>query len=279
MVNGHASETTGGGIRLHVVGCPRSGTTLLAELVATCFRDVGHGEHELSIFRPAPAGHAVYVSKKPADVKRIGPLLRADPDLYVLAVHRDPRAVITSVLEAASSRYWMHFDNWARCVRAARALDGHPRFLDVRYERLATEPDAVQAEIAARFPFLERAHAFSDFARHARPSHEAELALGGVRAVETQRIERWREHLPRVKAELQRHPEMIDMLIELGYEPDASWTRALDGVVPFEQPRKARLRRFLSGLDASFRYALKQRRYLRSLEQRRQTAAGSPQTA
>lgn len=252
--------------RLHVVGCPRSGTTLLAELLATGFAHVGHDEHELSIFRPVPGRHTVYVSKKPADVKRIGPLLRADPDLFVVAVHRDPRAVITSVLEAASSRYWMHFDNWARCIRAARALDGHPRFLDVRYERLATEPDAVQSEIAARFTFLRRAHAFSEFERHARPSHAAELALGGVRAVEAQRIERWREHLPRVKAELQRHPEMTRMLIELGYEPDDGWTRALDGVTPYEQPRKARLRRLFADLDADLRYRLKQRRYLRALE-------------
>jgi len=251
----------------------------LAELLATCFAGVGHDEHELSIFRPVPGGHAIYVSKKPADVKRIGPLLRADPDLHVVAVHRDPRAVITSVLEAASSRYWMHFENWARCIRAARALEGHPRFLDLRYERLASEPDVVQDEIAARFPFLERAHAFSEFERHARPTHAASLALGGVRAVDAQSIERWRAHLPRVKAELLRHPEMTRMLIELGYERDDAWTRVLDGVAPHDQPRKARLRRVFEDLDAELRYRLKQRRYLRDLERRRRVPSTDPQTA
>ncbi len=274
-----ANSENGRAIRLHVVGCPRSGTTLVAELLATCFAGVGHDEHELSIFRPVPPGHEIYVSKKPADVKRIGPLLRADPDLYVVAVHRDPRAVITSVLEAASSRYWMHFDNWARCIRAARALDGHPRFLDVRYERLATEPDAVQAEIAARFAFLRRAHAFSEFDRHARPSHAASLALGGVRAVDAQSVERWREHLPRVKAELQRHPEMTRMLIELGYERDDAWTRVLDAVEAYDEPRQTRLRLFFENLDASLRYRLKQRRYLRDLERRREAPSGRVQIA
>lgn len=278
-MQGPPKNEAGRAIRLHVVGCPRSGTTLMAELLASCFAGVGHDEHELSIFRPAPPGHAIYVSKKPADVKRIGPLLRADPDLFVVAVHRDPRAVITSVLEVASSRYWMHFDNWARCIRAARALDGHPRFVDVRYERLATEPDAVQREIVARFAFLRRAHAFSEFERHARPSHAAEMALGGVRAVETQRIERWREHLPRVKAELQRHPEMTRMLIELGYERDDTWTRVLDDVTAYDEPRQARWRLFFENIDASLRYRLKQRRYLRELARRRSAPAGDAQSA
>src|SRR5690606_35424187 len=99
--------------RLHVVGCPRSGTTLVAELVATCFADVGHDEHELSIFRPAPRTFPVYVSKKPMDVKRVAPLLRADPHLYVIGVHRDPRAVITSEI-AAEGRYRSSYDRRRR---------------------------------------------------------------------------------------------------------------------------------------------------------------------
>src|SRR5690606_16659434 len=36
--------------RLHVVGCPRSGTTLLMELLATCFHCQRQNGHELSIF-------------------------------------------------------------------------------------------------------------------------------------------------------------------------------------------------------------------------------------
>lgn len=250
--------------RLHVVGCPRSGTTLVAELVATCFGDVGHDEHELSIFRRAPRTSPVYVSKKPMDVKRIGPLLRADPNLFVIGVHRDPRAVITSEI-ADEGFYRISYDRWERCLLAARALHGHPRYLEVEYERLVRDPDAVQADIQARFPFLVRRHAFSEFAHHAQPTTAAEIAMGGVRALDANRNARWRRHLPRVKAELLRHPRMIDVLVELGYERDASWTRVLHGILPHDQPVKGRWRRLLEELDASVRYGLKQRRYLRDL--------------
>lgn len=250
--------------RLHVVGCPRSGTTLLAELIATSFADVGHDEHELSIFRPVPQACPVYVSKKPMDVKRVGPLLRADPSLFVIGVHRDPRAVITSEI-ADEGRYRISYDRWERCIDAARALAGHPRYLEVEYERLVRDPDAVQADIAARFPFLVRRHSFSEFARHAQPSERAEIAMGGVRALDPDRNARWRRHLPRVKAELLRHPRMLDVLVELGYEPDAAWTRVLDGVTPHPQPAKSRWRSLFEELDASLRYRRKQRRYLRAL--------------
>lgn len=250
--------------RLHVVGCPRSGTTLVAELVATCFADIGHDEHELSIFRPAPRTFPVYVSKKPMDVKRVAPLLRADPHLYVIGVHRDPRAVITSEI-ADEGRYRISYDRWERCIDAARALAGHPRYLEVEYERLVSDPDAVQADIAARFPFLVRRHAFSEFARHAQPTTAAEIAMGGVRALDANRNARWRRHLPRVKAELLRHPRMLDVLVELGYERDAAWTSILDGVTPHDQPVKSRWRVVLEELDASVRYGIKQRRYLRDL--------------
>lgn len=269
--SGGAGPTYGPLLRLHVVGCPRSGTTLVAELVATCFAEVGHDEHELSIFRAPPRTAPVYVSKKPMDVKRIGPLLRADPHLFVIGVHRDPRAVITSEI-AEEGRYRISYDRWERCIAAARALAGHPRYLEVEYERLVRDPDAVQADIAARFPFLVRRHAFSEFASHARPSTAAEIALGGVRALDANRNARWQRHLPRVKAELLRHPRMIDVLIELGYEPDAAWTRALDGVAPHDQPGKSTLRRVLEELDASVRYGLKQRRYLRELAREPQPA-------
>jgi hypothetical protein len=250
--------------RLHVVGCPRSGTTLLAELIATSFADVGHDEHELSIFRPAPPSSPTYVSKKPMDVKRIAPLLRADADLFVIGVHRDPRAVITSQIDG-EGRYRISYDRWERCITSARALAGHPRYLEVEYERLVRDPDAVQADIEARFPFLERRHAFSDFARHAQPSARAAIAMGGVRALDANRNARWHRHLPRVKAELLRHPRMLDVLVELGYEPDAAWTRVLDDVVPDPQPVKSRWRSLFEELDASMRYRLKQRRYLREL--------------
>jgi hypothetical protein len=251
--------------RLHVVGCQRSGTTLVAELLATCFENNGHADHELSIFRAPPVKLGLYVSKKPADVKRIEPVLRADPNLFVVNVERDPRAVITSIHRHRPEVYLSDYGDWAKCIEAARRLAHHPNFLTIRYERLVSAPDATQMEIEGRFPFLVRKHKFSEFDRFARPSNAAREALGSVRPVAADRVEAWRQQLPRLKGELLRHPEMVEALIEMGYERDDSWTSVLDGVAPQEQPRRSRFRRFFQQMDQELRYRLKQWRYIARL--------------
>jgi hypothetical protein len=130
--------------------------------------------------------------------------------------------------------YFCNFRLWMDCHRAARDLEGHERFLTVRYERLTAEPDTVQAQIADRFPFLERRHDFSRYEQYALPSAASRNALGGLRPIGTDRRRSWEQHLPRLKAELQRHPELAQVLIETGYERDREWLRRLDGVEPRE---------------------------------------------
>ena len=57
--------------RLHIVGCPRSGTTLLMELVSTCFASGGYCDHELSIFEPVEDVADIYFTKQPNDIKQL----------------------------------------------------------------------------------------------------------------------------------------------------------------------------------------------------------------
>lgn len=222
--------------RLHIVGCHRSGTTLLQTLIATCFDVDGASPDELSVYaEPADLGpEAVYVSKKPRDVRALGPLLDADPDLYALYLVRDPRAVITSRHDGDPHRYFTHLGAWLECERDARGLAGHPRFHELRYEDLVREPDAVQAWLARALPFLRPTRPFSAFESAASPAGPARLALGGVRPVAPDRIERWREHLPRVKAQAERYAGvdggLCRALVRRGYEPDDAWSAVLEGV-------------------------------------------------
>ena len=58
--------------RVHVVGCPRSGTTLMTELLRYAYSFAGAAEHERSLFDPIPAELSPYLTKKPADTIRIG---------------------------------------------------------------------------------------------------------------------------------------------------------------------------------------------------------------
>ena len=100
----------------------------------------------------------------------------------------------------------------------------------MRYEELVSDPDRVQAEIAGRIGWLQRIRAFSDFEQVAAPSALAVQALGGVRRVSNRSVGRWREELPRLKAQVDRYGPIDDLLVELGYEADDAWSRVLDGV-------------------------------------------------
>ncbi|MGH0031187.1 MAG: alpha/beta fold hydrolase [Myxococcota bacterium] len=218
---------------VHVVGSsPRTGTTLLAELMGTGFAVEAFGRHERSVFKPAPGRCDVYLSKNPQDVRVAARLLAVDPDLFVLHMVRDPRDVVVSRHRRDPDAYWTTLGLWHDFRRGARRAEGHPRFLTLRYEDLVRDPDAVQDEIASRLPFLKRLRPFSSFADAARPPVRSVEALGGVRDVDASQVGAWRRHRPRLAAQLALHGGVDRDLRELGYERDDEWKRDLEGVAP-----------------------------------------------
>ena len=259
-----ASEAGAGSksVRLHVVGCRRSGTTLLFELLSTCFEHAEACEHERSIFdSPCPPG--VSLSKKPSDITHIRAAFEADSALHLLYVVRDPRSVVTSIHPSRPNIYFSSFERWLRYEAAARPLRNHPRFHQVRYESLVSDPLAAQASIARRFPFLQETHPFTEFAEHARTTEPAAVSLLGVRPIDTQSRERWREHLPRLKFQMERYPELAAAVREYGYETTDAWQDLLQGVTPAVQAYGEKPRGALARAEAGVRYWFKTRRYLR----------------
>ncbi|MEN9021658.1 MAG: DUF2314 domain-containing protein [Verrucomicrobiales bacterium] len=250
--------------RLHIVGCPRSGTTLMAELMAVCFRNDGFCEHEMSIFRPAPADAQLYFSKKPTDIRYVKKLLLGDPNLIVIGLYRDPRAVISSIHKSKQGMYFCNYLEWKSCQVAAEALQEHDRFLLVSYEELTATPDEVQARIVERYPLLEQTHDFTGYEKIANPSEKSKNALGGVRPIDTKRQQGWREHLPRVKAEIEKNPEFTQDLITWGYEKDDGWLQVLEGVESKEFPCRSAGGGFsLKKVETKIRKHFQTRVYLR----------------
>ncbi len=250
--------------RLHIVGCPRSGTTLLMEQVSTCFASDGFCDHELSIFAPLEERGELYVSKQPNDIRQLQHIFHRDDRLYVIYLGRDPRAVITSRHRENPQQYFCNYRVWSECDRAASRYRGHPRFLELHYEDLVADPDAVQARISAHFPFLHPLHRFSDYQDHARPSEASRRAMNGLRAVNRESLEKWRRHLPRVAEQYARHPALAADLVRLGYEPDDRWLEALRDVEPVVYPcRYPERRPHLKEWEKSLRVFLKSRRYLK----------------
>lgn len=206
----------------------------MVELLRACFDVDAYEEHETSIFAPPPAGARLFLSKRPQDVLVAAEVLAADPDVWLVHMVRDPRDVVVSRHGARPDRYWTNLRIWKRYRRAARRAEsseaGSARFVTVRYEDLVADPGRVQRELEERMPFLVRRGAFAAFHRLASPPAAARDALGGVRQVSASSIGRWREHKPRLAAQLALHGSIDRDLIELGYERDTRWRAELRGV-------------------------------------------------
>jgi hypothetical protein len=249
--------------RLHIVGCPRSGTTLLMELVSTCFANGGFCEHEISIFEPVPQVEDIYFTKQPNDIKQLSHIFARDEQLYAIYMSRDPRAVISSKHRENPEQYFCNYRVWRECDRAAQGYRGNPRFLLLRYEDLVMKPDAVQARIASEFAFLEQRHLFSEYHQFAVPSEASQRAMNGLRAVNQESLTKWQQHLPRVAEQYQRHPILAEDLIRLGYEKDRQWLDMLQEIEPTVYPcRYPERRPWLKEWEKSLRVYLKSRRYL-----------------
>jgi hypothetical protein len=220
---------------VHVVGAPRSGTTLMLELVRTCFAVDGSADEERSIFLPPPSGRTV-CTKNPADVLVMGPVLRLLPELRVIVMVRDPRDTVVSVHGRDPRRYWTNLRMWREYHRAALRLRGDRRVLFVRYEDLVRAPSATQARIARAMPFLAPTARFDEFHVTARPSAQSREALRALRPPDDASIGRWRAHKPRLAGQLRLHGPITQELVALRYEHDATWLRELDGIVPDTTP-------------------------------------------
>jgi hypothetical protein len=219
--------------RLHIVGSsPRSGTTLIFELVTACFDIEKWGNPEMGIFHGPAVPTRPYTSKMPMDLIHVSRLLRWDPMLHVVYMQRDPRDVVVSQHGMRPEEYWCDFPIWQRNEALMRRLRPHQRLLECRYEDLVADPDREQARLQAAFPFLKPLHAFSDFETVARTSELSRLALKGVRPISSGSVGTWKAHLPRIVYQLQQFPAMAQAVVDSGYADSPAWQEICAGVVP-----------------------------------------------
>lgn len=150
--------------RIHIVGLsPRTGTTLMAEAMKTCFSIDCYASHEMQILSRPKNDCNIFLTKAPSDIIIVGPSLRVDPDLYVICMIRDPRDIICSKHKKDPDRYWASLKYWTYCSKVYDRLVGHPRFLPIRYESFVSNPDETQKFIEQCIPFLEKTSLFSQY--------------------------------------------------------------------------------------------------------------------
>ena len=219
--------------RIHVVGCsPRSGTTLMTEIMYNCFDiDVYSGKEQRIATWPPRNGN-VFLTKSPKDIVVVKDLIEKVKNLYVIYMLRDPRDVIVSKHPWDKDRYWSSLKFWKLFTPFGKALKDHPRFITVRYEDLVSDPDRVNDLIRKKMPFLNQKESFSNFHLKAQPTDFASNALGGLRPVSEGSIGNWRNHKERVAGQIHKHGPITADLIEYGYEVDPGWEKELANVAP-----------------------------------------------
>ena len=264
---------------LHIVSCsPRSGTTLLHEVMVTCFRIDKHYEHEMRFNKAWADEGRILLTKRPKDTVYMQAVMRHDPEFYVIYVLRDPRDVIVSRHGKDKSKYYSNIRLWRELHEAARPLRDHERFLEVKYEDFVTHPDDIQRRIMAKFPWLEKVHDFSAYHEHAVVSEKSRKAMHGVRPIAPTSVGLWKQNLARIRGQQELHGSLTPVLVECGYEASAEWERALDAVAadrsrsryPERVYLPRRIARYLDAVRKVWSYRRKRRRADRARARDRQ---------
>jgi hypothetical protein len=216
--------------RVHIVGPPRTGTSLMLELMCHGFEFESIMRTEIDVLEPPPKPWRTVLTKRPRDHVAIEPVLRADKGHWFIFMLRDPRDVVVSRHPQAPDKYWASLAFWRAAAASVATMRDHPQLLIVRYEQLVTEPDQVQRQLEERLKFLLRKQPFSSFSEQAKltTKHRPNIRY----TVDQDSIGRWRQNKERLAGQLQIHGSISQELAAWGYEADEAWLAELEGVIP-----------------------------------------------
>lgn len=200
--------------------------------MATCFRVDKHYDHEIRFNLVSADDGQILLTKRPKDTMYMPAVIADDPELYVIYVMRDPRDVIVSRHGKDNSVYYSNIRLWRQMHQYAQQMSGHERFLEIRYEDFVRDPDATQQAIAAKFPWLEKKHDFSEYHEYAQVSEKSITAMHSVRPIAPTSVGVWTQHPGRIKGQQLIHGSLTPDLIECGYETTGAWEQVLESVEP-----------------------------------------------
>ena len=217
---------------LVICGFPRSGTTLFQLMIESCVAGIktfGRERRALEFAKYGRRTHASVMTKRPKDIFLIQELREfyaSHPaEVQFVVMHRDPRAILTSVHFSKPSEYFVTTNQWRHIYRHWKWAANADDVLSIRYEDVVCGPDFVESQFA-QLTGCEMNRPFRDFHQNVPVGFDGR-ALNGLRELDERNVLRWREacHRDRIRSLLQELPELPDVLIEMGYETDDSWTR------------------------------------------------------
>ncbi|MBN1554425.1 MAG: sulfotransferase [Phycisphaerae bacterium] len=187
--------------RIYILGCGRSGTTLLLAMM-TCFRDTyvlleeaaRTGEDHYSRFDTLHRPERTHVIKRASNASDFAHEIPHPIGLLYLVRH--PLDVLTSTLRFQGKvyPYYITPSRWLAEVRALRGLleASRPNMMTLSYENLVSRPDQVQEQIARTFG-LEYDRPFSRFQENFSTEEGIATTMNGIRPPDTASLHRWRE--------------------------------------------------------------------------------------
>jgi hypothetical protein len=205
--------------RIHIVGCARSGTTML-HYAMTAFADTMIlDDVESPVWSSPTLGNCVsllarfgwssrarYVVTKrsprwylPDETARIAHSTRAY-GTFLVNIVRDPRDVVTSHKRGREG-FYVDLQRWQRSIEASEALlealRGQPRVLTVRYEDVVGAPEGTAALLQHHIGLRMRpgVRSFADLDKNVArsgQSTERASAMHGVRSLNGASVGRWR---------------------------------------------------------------------------------------
>lgn len=221
-------------LKQHVVICgfPRSGTTLCQLMVESCvtgIRIFGRERRALEVAQFGHRSHPSVVTKRPKDVfliNEIREFYRSHAaNVRFILMNRDPRAVLTSIHFSKPSEYFVSVNTWRHIYAHWKWARDSADVIDVRYEDLISSPDDVEHRVS-EFTGWNVTRPFRRF-HESVPGGFDIRALNGLRELDSGNLTRWQDncHFRRIRSLLSEMPELPEILVELGYEHDDSWTR------------------------------------------------------
>lgn len=218
-----------------IVGCPRSGTSLLyAMLRAALTDDWQTYDRE---YRAEPSARRV-VTKRPRDV--FNPDIER-PEVEPVLVVRDPRAILCSTHWNVADDWFIHADRgWFATWDGKRSLT-NPGVLAyfqrmseileqtaavVRFEVLLTDPAGV-GESLDELTSLTFERPLGEGWREMDHGFRLGRAMRGVRALDHERIDGWMDHPGRVRQQFEQFSELHEHLKLWNYEANDAWWEGL----------------------------------------------------
>ena len=210
--------------RIIICGSPRSGTTLMNELMK-CYDAVYVMNREESALRfpYMVTGKKFVVTKHPLDFRRLDKIIAVFDEPFILFMLRDPRDVVVSRHYKQNNNYLVNFRVWLEAIQAYESLTYDKKIL-IRYEDLTNAPGTIQREIAERIGLSVNMN-FKDFYKNVDATHQDIKSLGSIRPIDPKNSGKYlkREHANRIIEQLQKYPEFSECVIRYGYEKDRSW--------------------------------------------------------